>query len=64
LKLLASDGAIDDLLYVAKEALDKHIITLDEFLKYTRALTREQFLVVWHTSNTAALATTSTDQQQ
>lgn len=42
-ELVTDDMAIEDTIYVLGKALDKERITLDVFLKHTRALAREQF---------------------
>ncbi|KAK6507289.1 hypothetical protein TWF481_005734 [Arthrobotrys musiformis] len=43
-ELVTDDMAIEDTIYVLGKALDKERITLDVFLKHTRALAREQFM--------------------
>ncbi|KAK6329703.1 hypothetical protein TWF696_003572 [Orbilia brochopaga] len=43
-ELVTDDMAIEDTIYVLGKALDKERITLDIFLKHTRALAREQFM--------------------
>lgn len=44
LELLAEDNAIDDLVWVLGEALDKKTITTDTYLTRVRQLAREQFM--------------------
>ncbi|KAF3933166.1 hypothetical protein ABW19_dt0208091 [Dactylella cylindrospora] len=43
-ELVTDDMAIEDTIYVLGKALDKERISLDVFLKHTRALAREQFM--------------------
>ncbi|KAL7269036.1 Suppressor protein stp22 of temperature-sensitive alpha-factor receptor and arginine permease [Rhizina undulata] len=43
--LVTEDMAIEDTIYVLGKALDRERISLDVFLKHTRALAREQFLL-------------------
>ncbi|KAF3909585.1 hypothetical protein AA313_de0205846 [Arthrobotrys entomopaga] len=43
-ELVTDDMAIEDTIYVLGKALDKERVTLDVFLKHTRALAREQFM--------------------
>lgn len=43
-QLVADDHAIDDALYVLGKALDSDRIKLDQYMKHTRLLGREQFM--------------------
>jgi len=43
-ELVTDDMAIEDTIYVLGKALDKERVSLEVFLKHTRALAREQFL--------------------
>ncbi|PUU74511.1 UEV domain-domain-containing protein [Tuber borchii] len=44
-ELVTEDRAIEDTIYVLGKALDRERISLDVFLKHTRTLAREQFLL-------------------